>query len=260
VIFLSLKNAVIDSLLNHRSVRRFKDKVIEPEVLEMLLKSGLRAASAGNLQSYSLIVVDDREKKEELSRACGGHQDFIADAAVNIAAVVDQFRFKKWVELNKGHFHADYAITLFIGFWDAIIALHNIVVAAESIGLGTCYVGNFLSVDIQSLFGTPDYVAPAGLVSIGYPDEEPELRPRLPLEAVVHRNSYRVYSDEEIRSLYRVMDDRWKSFSEEGRKRFVESGVLNVAQYVTLMHYTEEFIRSESEKLLQNIKKAKFKL
>ncbi len=254
-----MKNAVIDSLLDHRSVRRFKDKPIEPEVLEMLLKAGLRAPSAGNLQSYSLIVVDDREKKEELARACGG-QDFIVDAAVNIVAVVDQFRFKKWVELNKGHFHADYAVALFIGFWDAIIALHNIVVAAESIGLGTCYVGNFLAADIQSLFGTPDYVVPAGLVSIGYPDEEPELRPRLPLEAVVHRNSYRVHSDDEIRSLYQVKDDRWNTFSEEARKRFAERGVLNMAQYVTLMHYSEDFIRSESEKLLQTIRRAKFKL
>jgi len=258
-LFLSVKNAVIECLLNHRSIRRFKDKPIEPEVLEMLLKAGIRAPSAGNLQSYSLIVVDDREKKEELAKACGG-QNFIADAAVNIVSVVDQFRFKKWVELNKGHFHADYAVALFIGFWDAIIALHNIVVAAESIGLGTCYVGNFLTADIQSLFGTPDYVGPAGLVSIGYPDEEPELRPRLPLEAVVHRNSYRVFSDDEIRSLYRVKDGGWKAFSEEDKKRFAKSDVFNVAQYVTLLHYTEDFIRSESEKLLQTIRKTKFKL
>ncbi len=72
-----MRNAVIDGLLNHRSVRRFKDEAIEPEVLEMLLKVGIRAPSAGNLQSYSLIVVDDWEKKEELAKACSDQESKI---------------------------------------------------------------------------------------------------------------------------------------------------------------------------------------
>jgi len=250
-----MTNAVIDNLMNHRSVRRFKSKPIEPEKLDLILNVGIRAATAGNLQQYSLIVVDDVEKKRAL------WDSPVAEAPTMIIAVVDEYRMKRWVELSDAPFYFNHAVNLFIGFWDAIIALHNVVVAAESLGLGTCYMGTVLSVDIQRALGTPEYVFPAGMVWLGYPDESPELRSRLPLEAVVHRNGYHVPTDDEIRAFYHQKNQEWwDGLSEQSKRAFRERGITNKAQERTIGHYTEQFIKGESKRILENLEKAKFKL
>ncbi|MGA9349813.1 MAG: nitroreductase family protein [Anaerolineae bacterium] len=250
-----MTNPVIDSLMNHRSVRRFKSKPIEPEKLDLILNAGIRAATAGNLQQYSLIVIDDVEKKRAL------WDSPVVEAPTMIIAVVDEYRMKRWVELSDAPFYFNHVVNLFIGFWDAIIALHNIVVAAESLGLGTCYMGTVLSVDIQRALGTPEYVFPAGMVWLGYPDESPELRSRLPLEAVVHRNGYHVPTDDKIRAFYHEKNQEWwEELSEERKRYFRERGISNKAQERTIGHYTEQFIKHESKRILENLEKAKFKL
>jgi nitroreductase len=250
-----MTNAVIDCLMNHRSVRRFKSKPIEPEKLDLILNAGIRAATAGNLQQYSLIVIDDVEKKRALWDSPA------VEAPTMIIAVVDEYRMRRWVELSDAPFYFNHVVNLLIGFWDAVIALHNIVVAAESLGLGTCYMGTVLSVNIQRALGTPEYVFPAGMVWLGYPDESPELRSRLPLEAVVHRNGYHVPTDEEIRAFYHQKNQEWwDGLSEESKRTFRERGITNKAQERTIGHYTEQFIRGESKRILENLEKAKFKL
>lgn len=160
--------------------------------------------------------------------------------------------------MNGAPFYFGQACNLLIGFWDATIALQNVVVAAESLGLGTVYLGEVLSKDLRQILGTPEYVFPAGLVAIGYPDEAPDLRPRLPLEAVVHRNGYRVLSDDEVRISYREKDEAWQNLPEASRKDLLSRNIRNSAQRVTLGHYTEEFITGESRAILRNLKKAGF--
>jgi hypothetical protein len=177
-----------------------------------------------------------------------------------IVAVVDTYRLKRWFELNDAPFYFNESCNLFIGFWDAIVALQNVVIAAESLGLGTVYLGEVLSKDLGQILGTPEYVFPAGLVAVGYPDETPDLRPRLPLEAVVHRNGYQVPADDEIRAFYREKDQAWKDLPEEFRKDLLVQNIQNTAQRVTVGHYTEEFIAGESKAILGNLKKAQFKL
>jgi len=255
-----MTNAVIDCLMNHRSIRKFKSKPIEPEKLDLILNAGIRAATAGNLQPYSMVVVDDIEKKRALFGGRGGRDDAPFYRPIWIIALVDQYRMKRWLELNDAPFYNDRICNVLISFWDAIIALHNMVVAAESLGLGTCYIGNVLSFDIQRVLETPEYVFPAGMVMIGYPDESPELRPRLPLQAVVHRNSYHLPTDDEIRAFYREKDKEWEELPEERKRYFEKRGITNKAQERTIGHYTERFIMGESKKILENLEKAKFKL
>jgi len=245
-----MSNPVIDCLLDHRSIRRFKSDPVPEELLDEILRAGTRAASAGNLQTYSFVVIDDPDRLEEMT----------FKAPLAIAVLVDHYRFKRWLELNDAPFYFDQAVNLFIAYWDAVIALQNIVVAAESLGLGTVYVGLVLSKDVQEWLDAPQYVFPAGLVFIGYPDESPELRPRLPLEAVVHRNSYHVPTDEEIRAHFHDKNKQWDDLPQAKREKLRKKGIENYAQFVTLGHYTPEFIRSESEKLIANLKRAGFKL
>jgi len=245
-----MSNPVIDCLLNHRSIRRFKSDPVPAELLDEILRAGTRAASAGNLQAYSLVVIDDPERLEKMTFG----------APLAIVALVDLYRLKRWFELNDAPFYFDQAVNVFIAYWDAVVALQNIVVAAEGLGLGTVYVGLVLSKNVQEWLEAPEYVFPAGLLFIGHPDESPELRPRLPLDAVVHRNSYHVPTDEEIRAHFHDKNKQWDELPQAKREKLREKGIENYAQFKTLGHYTPEFIRSESEKVIENLKRAGFKL
>lgn len=249
-----MMNAVIECLMNHRSIRRFQDKPIDPKTLALILGAGIRAPTAGNLQHYSLIVVDDPQKKRAIS------DNPAVDAATIIIAVVDEYRLKRWFALNDAPFYFDQSVNLLIGFWDAIVALHNVVVAAESLGLGAVYMGRVLSADLHAILDVPEFVFPAGMAWLGYPDESPPLKARLPLEAVVHRNGYQVPTDEKIRRFFQEKDGAWDQLPEEERGQLQARGIRNTAQRVTVGHYTEEFIRGESEAICANLKRAGLRL
>jgi FMN reductase (NADPH) len=242
--------------MNHRSIRKFKDEPIPEETIDTILQAGIRAATAGGIQPYAFIVLDDPEILRSISYIPG---------PLAIVAVVDQYRVKRYYEANGAPFYNDQAINLFISYWDATIALHNCVVAAESLGLGCVYIGMILSQNLQESLGVPEYVVPAGLVTIGVPDEEPDLRPRLPLEAIVHRNKYHIPSDEEIAEWYREGDEAWRrafetEWSDEHRAKLVEKGVDNRAKFWTIGHYTEEFIKRETEGVIENLQRAGFRV
>lgn len=250
------KNPVVDCLMSHRSIRRFRPERVPEETIGTILRAGVRAATAGCMQPYAFIVLDDPAILEKVGYITG---------PLAVVAVVDLYRVKRYYELNDAPFYNDQAVNLFISYWDATIALHNVVIAAESLGLGGYYIGNILSQDLRDSLGVPDYVVPAGLVALGYPDEMPDLAPRLPLEAVVHRNAYHIPSDDDIRSWYRVHDEPWRKrfeseWSEERRRKSIERGVTNRAQAWTIGHYTPDFIRGESQALLRNLQTAGFRL
>ena len=255
-------NEVIDSLLNHRSIRKYSDKAIEPEVLNQILEAGIRAPSAGNLQNYSLMVLDDKEKMDLIGKEAGA--PFLTNAPMCIVAFVDYYRFKRLTEMFDAPYPFDGADSIFIGMWDAIVALHNIQVAAEGMGLGTCYIGLILETDNKKLLGLPDHVFAAGMMSIGYPGNVPEKRTRLPLESVLHRNEYREPSDEELKDWYKDWLAKWPNFydrlSDEKKKHWKEElGVSNNVQYVTKTVYTVDRLTEWSKKIEQNIRNAKYK-
>ncbi len=245
-------NPVIDSLMAHRSIRRFKPDPVEPEVVAEILHAGIRGATSYNLQNYALLVVDDPEKKSALG---------VAHAPLVVIALVDQYRLQRWFAVrNAGPSCFNGAHNLFIAFWDAIIVLQNIVVAAESLGLGTCYYGHILGVDVQALFGTPEYVFPAGMVAIGYPDECPPLNSRLPLEAVVHQNHYQLPTDEDIHRWYAQCDAEWDNLSDEQKARLAVQGIQNTAQRVAKEGCSAQVIGERSADILRNLRRARFVL
>jgi nitroreductase len=249
-----MTNHVIDSLVNHRSIRQFKSRPLEPQTLDLILQAGVCAATGMNLQAYSFIVVDDPDKK----RAFGDEPMF--ETGTVIIAVVDLYRLKRWLELNDAPFYLDHTYNLFLGLWDGLIVLQNVVVAAESLGLGTVYIGSVLGRDLGQILGTPDYVVPAGLVLVGYPDESPDLCGRLPLEAVVHHNGYQIPTDDEIRVFYRDKDREWDDLPEEERRELEVQGITNSAQQLTGGFFSAEYVARQSAALLDNLRRAGFKL
>ena len=248
-------NPTIGLLMNHRSIRRFRKDPIDEKILQEILGAGTRAATAGNLQMYSFIVVDDPRKialfKEHVGEA--GIPPLI------VIALVDLHRIKRWLEVSDANPPVlGRPVYLLLGFWDAVIALHNVVVAAESLGLGGCYYGAILEFDIQKHFGTPEYVFPAGMVCLGYPAEEPELSQRLPLEAVVHRNSYREFSHEEIKGFYHERERVWDRVSEKRKELLAQQGIRSIPQALAVQRFSDETTRRRSEGILGNLKRSKF--
>lgn len=251
-----MKNPTIECLMNHRSIRQFRKDPVDQETLHMILNAGIRAASAGNLQMYSFLVLDDPEKLTLFTEEFGAT---VQIPPVIVVALVDLHRIKRWLELNDAKPPVlDRPAYFMLGFWDAIIALHNVVVAAESLGLGSCYYGSILEIDIQKQFGTPEYVFPAGMVCLGYPAEEPELRQRLPLEAVVHRNSYREFSASEIREFYLERESVWERVSEKRKQLLSEQGIHSIPQALAVQRFSEKVTRQRSEGILRNLQRAKF--
>jgi len=247
-----LTNPVIDCLMNHRSIRKFKSKPIESDILETILRAGTRAATAGNLQLYTMVIVDDTAKKKQMG---------FENVPLVIIALVDLYRVSRWFDVNDTQSYCmDSPIYLFLGYWDAIIALQNVVVASESIGLGTYYYGNILSMDIKKLLNTPDHVFPAGMVCIGYPDESPEPRMRLPLDAVVHHNSYRIQTDDEIKEYYSERDAVWETVREELREKLARQNIFGIAQALAVQRFSKKVVDMRSNGVLENLKKAKFNI
>jgi nitroreductase len=256
-------NETVKQLLDHTSIRRYADKPIEQDKLDLLLQIGSRAPSAGNLQNYSLLVLDDKEKMAKIAKDAGA--PFLTKAPVCIIALVDHYRFNRLCAINDAPFPFATADGVFIGMWDAIVALHNIQVAAESMGLGTCYIGLILETDNKQLLGLPEYTFAAGMLSLGYPEKKPDLRKRLPLEAIDNKNEYQPPSDEEITDYYADWMLNWDRYyerlSDEKKKHWNEElGVYNNAQYITKTVYTVERLKEWGEKIITNIKGAGYKI
>ncbi|HOO96666.1 MAG TPA: nitroreductase family protein [Caldisericia bacterium] len=245
------RNKVVECLMNHVSIRRFKNESVSEEDIETIIKAAVRAPSAGNMQNYSLVLVDDLDKRKAMG---------LSHAPLVVVALADQNRNKKRFELSDAPFYFDKGINLFVSYWDAVIALHNLVIAAESIGLGAYYMGRVLKMDISTILGIPEHVFPAGLVCLGYPDEKPDLMTRLPLEAVVHRNNYKNPTKTDIAKFYSKADKTWDSMPPKRLERLAKRGINNHAQMITLGRYTENTLQLDEVGLAANLQKSGFKV
>lgn len=256
-----ITNQVIYCLMNHGSTRNFLDKEIPQEVIDTLLTAGIRAANGSNLQRYSFIVVDNKETREKL--ATYDKFNKLSDVPLIIISIIDNYRLKRWFDLNDAEYLSlDAPIDFFLPFYDAVIALHNICIAAESMGLGAYYDGNVLTFDIKELFNAPDSTFPVGMLCIGYPKNEPMTSDRLPLSAVFHRNAYRIPEDEDIKEWYSEKEYLFQTKNTKERlEELARKGVYNIAQaYANHKFSQPDKTVERSEKIMQNIKKSNFQL
>lgn len=254
-------NSVIECLMNHRSVRKYSDRAVEIETLNTILRAGTRAATGGNLQLYTMLVIDDKVNLTKLDRAI--EVPFIerTNCPLAIIALADQYRVRRWLQAHSDrevYNHRPY--NFFMAIWDSLIALQNMVVAAESLGLGTCYLGSGVELDIQDLFGAPEYVFPAGLVCMGYPETLPNLSQRLPMEAVVHRNQYRMPSEDDINSWYSERDQVWDKVPVSRKKELAKQGISSIAQALSLQKFSPEIVEKRSRGILRILRKSGFDL
>ncbi|NIS81357.1 MAG: nitroreductase [Anaerolineales bacterium] len=203
-------NATIEVILNRKSVRAYEDKPIPVEVRDMILHAAMRAPTAGNMMLYSIIEVRDQAAKNRLVETCD-HQPFIAEAPLVLLFLAD---YQRWY---------DYFLTsgvdqiceregvpmlrpeegdLFLACCDVLIAAQTAVIAAESLGLGSCYIGDILeNYEIHKhMFDLPRYVLPICLLCFGYPTQEQKDRERT----------------KRFDRQFIVFEDRYKRLGEDG--------------------------------------------
>lgn len=182
---------VKDLLRSHSSVRKYTGEEIPKEVVRDLIETAQMAATSHFIQAYSVIWVTDADKKKKLGELSNNEFQF-KTAGASFLFCVD---FKRLEAAGKKHgveIVADSAENLLAGVADVALFAQNFVIAAESEGYGICYIGGARNnpADISELFNLPEHVFPMFAMTIGKPTKRNETKPRLPLDAVLHENSY----------------------------------------------------------------------
>lgn len=189
-------NDVIRLLLEHRSIRGFLSDPLPAGIVETLVAAASSAPTSSNLQSWSVIAVEDPERKARLS-VLAANQAFIRQAPLLLCFLADLSRKERVGKTFDMPMEGlEYTESFLVAAVDAALAAQNAVVAAESLGLGTCYVGSLRNLPIEvaaELKLPPNCVAVFGL-SIGYvdPKSDTQTKPRLPQSLVLHRETYAV--------------------------------------------------------------------
>lgn len=198
-------NPILQSLHARKSVRAFEDRPIPEELKQQILEAAVQAPTAGNQQLYTILDITDPLLKQALSITCD-HQPFIAKAPMVLIFCAD---CKKWLDAYREAGctpRAPGAGDLLLAVTDAAIAAQNAVVAAESLGIGSCYIGDVMEncERQRELLHLPDYVFPAAMLVFGWPTRQQRERPkpaRCPMEQIVHANAYRCMDGQELRAM-----------------------------------------------------------
>lgn len=191
-------NATLDTLLAHRSVRNFADRPLPEGTLETLIAAAQSASTSSNLQTWSVVAVEDPERKARLS-TLAANQSQVREAPLFLVWLADLARLEAAGERNAASVEGlHYMETLVVGMIDAALAAQNAMVALESLGLNGVYIGAIRNQpeQVAAELGLPPRVMPVFGMCVGYADETrpATVKPRLPQPVVLHREQYNVPS------------------------------------------------------------------
>jgi nitroreductase len=189
-----LSNPVIETLLSHKSIRKYKADMPPENVIRTIVRAGQQAPFAS--QAYSIILSRDRERHPY-------------KAPLLFTICVDYHKFEKIMEKRDWKMVTNDLVLLFFGIQDAALMAENMVIAARSLGLGSCFLGSamFQADKIAEEYHLPKRVFPLVQLVMGYPDEDPPPRPRYPLEFTLFEGKYPQLTDEMVLEAMRVMDE-----------------------------------------------------
>lgn len=274
-------NETIKLLHGRASIRTFTGRKIEPEVLAAIFEAGTHAPTGG-MQPYSVIKIEDTETKQRIFEFDGVGQKQILSAPIDLVFCVDMRRNKRWAELEVAPFTATSSFEeWWIAFQDTCIFMHTVCIAAESMGLGTVYIGTvYWYLDkLRKLLEIPEGVFPVVLLCMGYPKgEKPNPRKKLPARVVVHDEKYSdlpaweliealdakhgdqlKVSDERIAAIRKVATAvHGEEFAEKVLAKVRENGYISMVQYLYSLAYVADDGVRNNERYLKMLKDAGF--
>lgn len=270
-------------IMNRRSVRNFKDQPIPEEIISQLIDAANNAPSGGNIQPVSIILIQDKENRSILSEMVG-NQPWVKNAPLSMIFCLDFNRIKRWAVLNGTEFKGDQAFSHFlIAYADLMCAAQSVVLLAESLGLGSVYVGTIQSKmdEARERYAIPDFVLPLMILSLGYPKSISRTIPKLKPEAIVHREQYQSRDDEEIQQVFNQKYGNFNIKAEEYlEKAFIETieadkqggegwtvwaveqmkkmEIRNDAQFLFNLRYPSDLMVQMNTELIASFKRAGF--
>lgn len=198
-------NETIAQLFARKSVRVYEDRPIPKEAKDLILRAAFEAPTAGDQQLYTILDITDPEVQQKLAVSCD-NQPFIASGKMVLVFLADCRKWQKAFQDADCEPRAPGQGDFLLAVSDTMIAAQNAVVAAESLGIGSCYIGDIMEKYEyhRELFHLPDYVFPAAMLVFGYPTEQQMARkkpPRAKAEYVVYENTYPEWTQDRLQAL-----------------------------------------------------------
>ncbi len=253
-------NETLETIEKRKSTRAFADIPITPQEKEIILHAAFRAPSAGNMMLYTILEIEDQAIKDHLAVTCDD-QPFIAKAPYVLLFLAD---FQRWVDYyalssvkercaELGLRYREPQVGDFLeAVIDAVIAAQNAVIAAESLGIGSCYIGDIIEnyEDNRRLFSLPRYVFPAALLCFGRPNREhtPETQvSRFAPEFIAHKNTYHRLDAGELERMMQTRQDRYPN-------GHYLKGALNLGQHEYFRKFNADFSFEMSRSVREALK------
>ncbi|NNF47736.1 MAG: oxygen-insensitive NADPH nitroreductase [Desulfofustis sp.] len=206
-------NTVIELLKSHRSIRKFTSDPIPQEIVEELIQAGQCAATSSFIQACTVIQITEPAIREKLCEAAAG-QLYVKESPVFLLFCADMQRHQLACDMHDTDMLSGFTEQFLTASLDCALFAQNVIIAAESLGLGGCYIGAIRNkiAEVDQLIVLPDKVYPVFGMCLGYPAQDPETKPRLPLGVVLKQENYdnggdrRLISayDERVREYYRT--------------------------------------------------------
>lgn len=244
----------IETLAQRHTVRNYSQQEVSDKLLDEILEAAMRAPTCGNMQLYSVVVTRSDEGKQALAPA-HFNQPMISEAPVVLTICADFNRFTRWCKLSDANPGYDNFMSFMSAVSDATIFAQQIVTIAETIGLGTCYLGTvtYNADKISEILGLPELCVPVACVTLGWPSGTVTETERLPLQAIKHNEHYRPDSDSEILELFKAKDEY------EPNLRFInENNKKTLAQVFTDIRYPRQMNEDFSRSFINLLRQKRF--
>ena len=241
--------------LNKRtSIRKYAPREISDELLYRLLREAERTQTMGNLQLYSVVITRSEKQKEALAPA-HFNQPMVKGAPVVLTFCADFRRTSRWAEERNAKPGYDNFLSFINAATDALLYCQTFCNLADEEGLGYCYLGTtvYMPKQIIEVLELPKLVMPVATITLGWPDEQPALSDRLPLESIIHKEHYEDYSRERIDQFYAE-----KEQLPENQKFVSINNKETLAQIFTDIRYTRKDNEAMSVTLIDALKQQGF--
>lgn len=238
-------NPTVELLKSHRSIRKFKDQQIPQELFEDLIAAGQSAATSNHVQAYSIIHVINPANRQRLAELAGG-QPYIAESSDFLVFCADMKRSTQAAERAGANVVPGMTEQLLVASIDAALMAQNVMIAAESSGLGGCYIGGIRNnpQEVSDLLKLPENVYPVFGLCLGYPDQNPEVKPRLPLAAILKQDYYDDAEDQVLVADFDATMARYYSERTGGNKNTNWSEQLKPLFTTKLRAHMKDFLNN----------------